>query len=455
MRFVSSTTSGLGALMVIASVVGCGTAKEAPLLVIIDVDTLRADSLGAYGGRAGASPALDRLAAESVLFEWAFSQAPNTPPSQTSLLTGLYPSAHGVRSAGDRADPSLRTIAEILQEQGFATAGFVDGGYMAPEFGLGQGFDVYQSFAQVGLEQIGPAALEWLDTLPKDRPAFLFLHTYDVHGPYEHPEPYRSMFAQGISGTSPGFDATHLELEEARKRSFSEGSLGLNPQDLQLARARYDGGVRRLDDLVDRFLQGLDERGLWDRALLFIVSDHGEAFGEHGFLFHSVLYAEVTHVPFLIRLPKGRGPRRISQVVQNVDMLPTALGLLGVPRPADLPNLHGRDLAPLVAGGRIRPRPAYAETTLLGGAWSLADEQYHMLRWNSRGGVAGITELYNYRTDRRQELDVWGSRSDDQVAGLEALGLRLRKSLNRVQQRSAPASVSSDTIEQLKALGYL
>lgn len=421
----------------------------APILLLIDVDTLRADALGIYGSDLPTSPFLDGLAEESVVFEWAFSQAPNTPPSQTSILTGLRPSRHGVRSAGDRASDRLVTLAEAFVAQGWQTAGFVDGGYMAPEFGLGQGFETYTSVPQLGLKELVPLALQWMDARDPTRPAFVFVHTYDVHGPYRAAEPHFSEFTAGVENITPGFEATADQLDFAKRRLFAEGSLGLSRGDLELARRRYLSAVRRLDDLLRDFFDKLDRRGVLDRTTVIVTSDHGEAFGEHGHLFHAQLYAEVTHVPLILRLPTQRS-LRVGQVVELVDVVPTVLELHSVPWLEAGGEIDGRSLARLISGLTLRARPAFAETELLGGAFSVTGERHRLLRWQSPGARPS-DELFEYRSDRRETRNL-ASELPDVVAALAELEGRRRRHPSGQPGR---AKLEPETVKQLEALGYL
>jgi len=218
--------------------------SDAPPIVLIDLGTLRADHLGSYGYPRATSPNIDALAAESTRFEWAFSQAPNTAPSLASTLTGLYPATHGMRSGENRLPEAAVTLAEGLAERGYATAAFVDGGYLSAGFGFDQGFAHYESSGGGGLAEIGPRAIEWLRAHASE-PFFLMVHSYDVHAPYDSPQELRDTFVADLDSPVEGFEATTERLDEAQS-----GDRPFTPSELEHARALYDAGILFVDGWV-------------------------------------------------------------------------------------------------------------------------------------------------------------------------------------------------------------
>ncbi len=414
-------------------------------VIILDIDTLRADHLGCYGYRRDTSPNIDALAAESTRFEWAFSQAPNTPPSQTSILTSLYPSVHGMIRHTDRVPQEVTTLAEVLADQGFRTAAFVDGGYMSPDFGIGQGFDLYVKHDLEGLEVIGPKVVKWVRRHASET-FLLLVHTYDVHTPYDPPEPFRSMFLAGLEPATAGFETRPQNLKRLVRDLKDEQPAARN--DLAYAEACYDGGIRYVDEWIGMFLGELAELGLLDRATILLLSDHGDEFFEHGSVLHSRLYATVTRIPLLIRRPGGTGAGVVSRVVESIDIMPTVLEMVGAPLPE---GIQGRSLLPLMRGEPAPPGRAFGESPFYGGRRSIVHDGHHLL-WTRR---SGRLELYELESDPLEQTDL--------TAVEPQRTARMRRTLRRWQKmidRSARDSESGqvldpETAEHLRSLGYL
>ena len=285
-------------------------------VIVVDIDTLRADHLGTYGYPRATSPNLDAFARRGVQFDWTFSQAPYTLPSQTSILTALYPSSHLVLHDGDRLSPEHVTLAERFAGAGWTTAAFVDGGYLKPHFGLDQGFASYLDLNGGGLQAGEPRIREWLGEHREER-FFLFVHTYDVHSPYAPPAPYRERFASLVAPPSAGFEPTSEVLEAIRLAQYSDSPVRLEANDLAYAEAMYDAEIAYVDAWFGRLQTTLSELGLAESTVVAVVSDHGEEFGEHGSVLHEKLYTSVTHVPMLVAGPacrataaSGRSSRR-------------------------------------------------------------------------------------------------------------------------------------------------
>ena len=340
-------------------------------IIVIDVGTLRADHLGCYGYDRETSPRIDALAAESVLFEWCFSQAPNTAPSQASILTGLYPGTHGVTSDLARLPEEALTLAEALAGHGYTTAAFVDGGYLSRDFGFAQGFDFYANHRGQGLAEIGPKVIDWLRRHADDD-FLLLVHTYDTHTPYAPPESHRELFLEGLAPPSAGFDAGAGQMEALR--TSPEGALP--PHDLEYARALYDAEIRFVDEWIGKLMAEIRDLGLDDRATIALVSDHGEEFQEHGSVLHDKIYSTVTRVPLMIRLPGGAQATTISNIVETIDLMPTLLELAGAP---GSPGIQGESLLPMIRGEGSPPYVAHGESAFFGGRKYAAMGGYRML----------------------------------------------------------------------------
>ena len=388
-------------------------------IVLITIDTLRADRVGAYGWAAARTPVMDSLAVRGARFTRAFATAPITLPSHASLLTGLYPPGHGSRHNGMRMRGEPATLATILRDRGWATGAFVSAFPLDRRFGLDRGFDRYGDRMprgpdgrllneRAGRETVDEA-LAWLGGIG-NQPAFLWVHLFEPHAPYEA-DPSR-----GPDGRS------------------------------QPAQVRYDDEVARADAGVGRLQEGLGTRG--SAALIIVAGDHGEAFGEHGEIAHSVfLYDTTLRVPLIMAGP-GIGAGTSSDTDASLaDVMPTVLDALGMP-PADV---DGVSLLPLVRGGSIAPRDLYAETFA-----PLYDFGWSSLRSVRSGGwkyvAAPSPELYNVASDEGEERNEIG-RDADRAGDLAA----------RVAKYSGPEppaqvakgdALDAEARGRLAALGY-
>lgn len=360
---------------------GCG-GEPPPNLLLISLDTVRADHLGAYGYARDTSPNLDALASEGVLFENAIADSSWTLPSHASLFTGQPSRVHGVTHDRVRLAPARVTLAELLASAGYRTEAFVSAPYVHPVFGLAQGFERYEVLGDTVYDEegfrlaetpLGPAwrrrkhrhdlashrtrfgddlaalAVDALDRFGRE-PFFLFVHVFDAHYDYDPPESYWRLFDPDYTGD---FDPTGFATNP-------DVVPDMPPRELRHVIARYDGEIRFVDHHIGRILSALDARNLTERTLVVVVGDHGEEFFEHGRIGHRrTLFDEQLHVPWIMRLP-GRLPegRRIASQVRLIDVLPTALDVLGLPPKADT---LGRSLLPVVEG-RAEPRdlPAVA-----------------------------------------------------------------------------------------------
>ncbi|HEV8582106.1 MAG TPA: sulfatase-like hydrolase/transferase [Thermoanaerobaculia bacterium] len=415
-------------LAVVSLAGGCGgTDVRDPNLVLVTLDTVRADHIGCYGDRAAVTPWLDRLAAEGVRFTQASSPVPLTLPSHTSLLSGLLPPHHGLRNNGAG---SLRegtaTLATLLAGKGYRTGAFVGAFVLDRRFGLNQGFEVYDDEiprdprAGVTLEAERPGrevvdrALAWLKR-EDARPFFLWVHLYDAHAPYAPP---------------PAWAARHPGRP-------------------------YDGEISEVDEQLGRILSELDGRGLGMRTVVAVAADHGEGLGEHGELTHGLLLYEPTlHVPLLLRAPERLRPRIVKTPVSLVDLAPTLAGLLGkaIPPPAK-GSLDGRDLSgALLNGGEPAAVDLYAETrypAVFG--WSpLAALRRRDLKYIS----APQPELYDLRRDPSEAANLMAgdaNKTAEQTRGFAARLAAIEAGAVATPRTAAP---DAETRARLASLGY-
>jgi arylsulfatase A-like enzyme len=327
-RKVLQQTAFLGAMLAILA--GDARGEESrrvprpPHIVFVMIDTLRPDHLGCYGYARNTSPNIDRIAEQGVVFENVFSVAPWTNPTIASLFTGLYPQAifppaeH--RDAIRQALPGqLETLAERLKRKGYRTAALVDHPGISRRWNYDQGFDTWVSlFHEGGFKVWGVTDAEFVnqefDAILEGGgkvPVFIYLHVVYPHRPYIPPPPHDSLFG-------PGFK----RVEEREKQGVIN---------------RYDGEIRYTDDLVGMILGSLKKRGILERTIIVVTSDHGEGFWEHGLSEHgNSLFNELLRVPLIIFLPGGRGraPKRVEEPASNIDLYPTILEMAGVTPPA-------------------------------------------------------------------------------------------------------------------------
>jgi arylsulfatase A-like enzyme len=443
---------GLACLLTTLAVACSGPApSEIPAaphpIIIIDIESLRADHLGCYGYERPTSPNLDALAAESIRFEWALSQAPFTAPSQASILTGLYPSTHGMVGESTRLPDGVTTLAEALSQHGYITAAFVDGGYMSEGFGISQGFDEWDDSREGGIAKIGPKVLEWLRDNAEE--SFLLLvHTYDPHIPLTPPADYRGMLAAGIEPETAGFEPDLEQMITARTRLLQDPPQPMAHGDLAYAKALYDAEIRHVDAWIGELMAEVRKLNLDATATVVIISDHGEEFQEHGDLLHERLYTTVTRVPMIIRLPNGSRAGTIPNLVETIDLMPTLLELAGAPLPY---GIQGESLLPLIRGESRLPYVAFGESTFFGEQRYVALADYRMI-FTKDGETA---ELYNLAADPLELEDLAAAEPD--------LVQALRKRLDSWEEMVVAAAVDGaqdadidlETLERLKGLGYV
>jgi arylsulfatase A-like enzyme len=412
--------------------------------ILVSVDTLRADRLGAYGYTRPTSPFLDRFAAEGLLFENAVAQSPWTLPSHASMLTGLFPHRHGVVAQHLRLAREVPTLAATLRAGGVSTAGLVHSQWLSARQGLRRGFESWTRFAEDRNRAgaITDAALAWLAARGEE-PFFLFVHYYDVHSDYAPMPAFRDLFVGEYSGPA---DGSTEQLMRVRS-----GELRYSPADLSHVSDLYDAEIRQLDAELERLLAGLAELGLEDRTLVIVTSDHGEEFQEHGGVLHGrTMYEEVLRVPLILRGPGVPADRRVAELALVADVAPTLLGWLGV-LPAE--PLDGVDLLASIAS----PEPAGGERRAFAAAdWRNAEpDSQRMLRslrfkW-VHDRVSGRTQLFDLVSDPAEREDVSAGHAD--------LMERFRRELPTYLKGGASGESigvrSQEEIDLLRRLGYV
>lgn len=430
------------ALLLLAA--GCGGEPQAPTaagarrfnVVLVSIDTLRADHLGCYGYEKATSPTLDALCAESVVFTQAIAQAPSTLHSHASLLTSRIPHHHRASwAARTPLAAEAVTLAEVLSAAGYATAAFTGGGQMDRVFGLDQGFDLYQQPGTPRFAGTVREALPWLDEHARE-PFFLFLHSYETHHPYE-PEP-KYLEAVGHDYDGPLPDVISLDL----LRRVNSGDLALDEADLAHVVATYDAEIRSMDDGLALLLERLRQLGALDRTLLVFTSDHGEEFGEHGTVgWHShTLYDELLHVPLVVRFPRaGFAGTRIDRQVRSLDIAPTVVAALGLDAPA---AFQGIDLGALLRG---EPQDELVAVSRQDRPPGKDIESVRTADWKLTEG-----KLFHLAEDPGELWDITD----------HAVQQRLEAALQAAVASGAPLEAeavvpSGKTLDELKDLGYL
>ncbi len=463
LRYLGGSARSAGFVGAALLLAGCAGEQPRPDIILVSIDSLRADHLGCYGYRPETSPFMDQLAAEGVRFENAISTTSWTLPSHAALFSGLYDSTHGLTDDGQRLAQDVLTIAEVPREGGYHTAGFFGGPFLHPTFGLDQGFDVYRSCMTATMEAVSdddvrqgleldghpshgdvtsPRTLEevtlWADTQVQ-RPFFLFLHLWDVHYDYIPPREYVELFDPDYDGdlTVEGFSTNPAISQQMARR------------DLEHLIALYDGEIRFTDDHLRLIFDALESRGLLDNALTVVTADHGEEFFEHGGKGHRrTLFDEMIRVPMIVHWP-GRvsAGSVIQDQVRLIDIMPTLAAAAGLEW--DL-EIQGRDLSPLLQGSSMPAVPSLSELFVDG-------ESLRALRTGDRKllqkGATVPSWLYQLDADPREMQPLLINEIEGPVQTELAKALELRARLGLDQ--SAPVELDDDLRERLEALGYL
>ncbi|HEX9799653.1 MAG TPA: sulfatase [Thermoanaerobaculia bacterium] len=438
--------------------------RARPHLVLVSLDTLRADHLDLYGYPRRTAPNLRRFAEEAIVFDRAYSQSPKTAPSHMTLLTGLYPAAHAVRNLSDEPavalSPSISTLAELLAAAGYETGAHTASGHVSRVLGFNRGFQQY--FEGGGAKSIFAHAAEIASRLSNDgSPSFVFAHTYQIHDPYVPPDRFQVFNSPSYAGEIVGDRARLRALAgedwSRQHEVYWDRIRGEDPDDVQRLRDLYDAAILYTDVQVGRLFARLRNAGLYEDALIIVLSDHGEEFREHGEFLHDSLYEEILHVPLIVRFPNGHGDawggRRIASPVRLVDVLPTVLDYLDLPIPR---HLQGESFLDLIADDSPRrARPIFAHWPLEQGSdpisirldsWKLIED-----------GRGSTPELFDLAIDPG-ELDNRASERPEGVQRLRELRRRmLAESLALHAQHAAGnrVEISPELENQLRALGYL
>jgi arylsulfatase A-like enzyme len=413
-------------------------------VILISLDTLRADHLSCYGYFRETSPTIDKFAEDALLYSNAFSTAPSTLPSHMSIFTSLHPTTHGMMYRDDFLPLSgkIRTLPEILRTHGYETYGYFDGGLLTPQYGFRRGFVSYKWKTN--------ALVYRAVDLIKDKPVFLFIHYFDVHCTpvnsssefiYDGPPEFRDRYTQSQLNHKP--------------RDVFFGKVKLTDEELEQVTARYDGGILHVDFQLKELFAVLKKKGLFENSLIIITSDHGESLGFKGMMYrHGWLYDVGLHVPLLIKLPKDfetTGPKqgKIDYLVRSIDIMPTILEILSIDPPS---YIEGRSLL-----GVNEDRVAYARHQT---CYSLRTADSRLLFYGVPDFDHKINfEIYDSRNDPHESVDLYGKgdpRMDMLMPIVEQLEARAASLKTTLEDKNlTPQSLDQKTIDDLEALGYL
>lgn len=426
-------------------------------VILVSLDTLRADHLGAYGYHRDTSPFLDRLAEDSVLFESAYSQSSWTLPAHMSLLFSLNPASHQVYFNDQKINNSIPSLSSYLKEQGYLTHAFTGGGYVSSIFGFSKGFSGYEEPVggqKAALRDDEAAHLyektsRWLHE-NKDKKFFLFLHTFQTHGPYRCPSPWNEAFLEP--------DAKWKEMALRNFLDSRGDDYDFTEKEIRNIIALYDGEIKYTDEvLIKPLVDQLKEMGIYDNTLLIITSDHGEEFFDHGGWLHGrTLYNELITVPLIMKFPDSRFKgTRVPSIVSLIDIMPTVLHTAGF----KYDNLDGKTLLDWISGKETQDRIfmselAHKNTPVPCPALSATNRgQMKFIINHSEDGVKSV-ETYDLQADPEEK--------DNIIQDVQDLRDDVVKFLMDYYEEKKKKAVSTERIqlgkeleEKLKALGYL
>lgn len=443
-----------------------GSARPQGSLLLITVDTLRADRLASYGHRGARTPASDRLAREGTRFTTALTPLPRTTPSIATLLTGLAPPSHKVRGLFSSLPAEIPTLAGWLRARGWKTGAFTSNLFLRPGSGLGREFQDYSNpksrWAGNSAAEITSEALAWLRSVGDEQPYFLWVHYLDPHWTYDPPAPYDTLFDPGFHGPWPYGQVAPGESEQGAIIFQNT----MTPEEVRHAIALYDGEIASTETEVARLLDGIGA-GRLDRTLVIYTSDHGESLGEHDYYFDhgEYLYDGTLRVPLLMRWP-GHVPagKVVTRMARLQDVAPTALALFGAPLPG---GLDGRSLAGDLTGeSDVAPRECFFESDHtfvrpqnprhfvdgFEGKWrgiQIDDKRLLFIPHDARG-EAGDLELYDLATDPGETHNLASERPDE----ARALRDRLRAWWAANGASRAGSDEPPPDLEILRSLGY-
>jgi arylsulfatase A-like enzyme len=445
---VALTAIGITAMIILAGcclLPGPVCAEDGSSVILIIIDTVRADHLGCYGYERETSPNIDAFSKECVFFKKAIAAAPWTTPAIASMFTGQYPRVLGYEAEAVVVDDKVLCLAEIFRNAGYATAGVISHIFVSSELGFDQGFDSYdeenaQGHGHISSPSVTDKGIAFVDT-HKGKRFFLFLHYFDPHCDYILHDQYNFF---------PGYDGELYSGEPIE--DLRQAAPHMTAEDRRYLNALYDSEIRFTDEHIGRLFQHLKDIGIYEDLTIVVVADHGEAFLERGddWIGHTkTVYQELIHVPFMIRLPGESEGWSVDRNISLLDFMPTVVAASGL----DVPEGYEHDAVNLLDGSGAAGREyVFSETgrwgrqeALLDGDWKVISDQ-----------IAGTISLFNLGSDPGELRDVSGE-NDEVLRRLRAklfeLDYDLRMARSRFRVR-AP-KLSPEQVEKLRSLGYI
>lgn len=451
-------------------------------IILITLDTTRADHLGCYGYGPRTSPFLDSLAARGVLFEQAYTTATWTLPAHTSLFTGMMPAVHGVGYSNFFVSPEIQTLAEQLQANGYSTAGFIGGPFLVSAFNINQGFDYYDEqldphsvlkrmllFRAASLllkrnfwpadgqrraNEINNQVFPYLDWVDRREPFFLFVNYFDPHEPYDPPESARR---EMDIHTALAGHLRHFVINKRTGVAEHRDGTEITEEEFRQLRSLYDGEIRFLDDQLSLLWQKLESEGLLDNTMVILAGDHGESIGEHQFLDHGhTLYQEQVHVPLLVLGPGDwTGGKRIVTPVQIMDVFPTILLQAGL---TPVETIQGRNLAPLLLNAGAMDRPVLAELDIdPHPRYKAFQRSLRMILEQQNKLIEASNQMHEMYDLVRDPLE-----KDNMIRNEPEAAQQMRDRMNdhfrlmgTMRHKGQHGELDPETREKLKALGYI
>lgn len=425
-----------------------------PNVILVSLDTLRADHTTPYGHEHDTSPGLAALAEQGARFDLAYAHTATTGPSHATMFTSRYPLSHGVDRNGIRLQKDIPVLSQVFRHEGYQTAGFVSAMVLARRYGFARGFETWDNKTNLPVgdrepnecatvkgercaDQTLDLVLSWLeDERDPDRPFFLFVHLFDVHNPYDPPKEYMERYIPNPPKSGLGRIAALPKM--------------------------YDAEVAYTDDQLMRLIDSLEQNGLADNSLVVVTSDHGEGFGDHGVFAHGIaLYEELLRVPLILRFP-GRVPEGlvVEEPVGLVDLMPTILDLVDVEVPFPV---QGQSLAPaLTEDAALDPerpiflqRRHYDTPVILGRKVKGAAFGLREGRWKyTETEATGSRELFDLEADPREQTNLVESEPERAAAMAEALG-RWKESAAKGRVAPRVQQIPEADKAKLRALGYV
>jgi len=468
LKYMTRSICALCLAVTFISPLGAESPQKRPNVILISIDTMRADVLGCYSGGPSVTPNIDRFANESVLFENAITVSPWTLPAHMSMFTGLYPSKH--RLNYPKTSPffwqkptplhrEIRTLGEIFRSRGYSAAAFTGGGYVKGAWGFGRGFDVYDD-KKLKIDKGVSAAIDWLNK-KDDSPFFLFLHTYTMHAPYLGHKLLNSELKLISDEKYDEFVEEYHQLDKLNDCQTKD--CRLTEEKISDLWKLYQEAARVVDLEFSRFISFLNAEGLAENTLVILTSDHGEEFYEHQALLHGhTLYSEQLNIPLIVHWPRHMKPgARIKTLVSNIDIFPFLCDIADAEHHSD-----GRSLIDIINGKTVKDladRKVFSESTLFTQQKSLTTKTHKIIlntRWyfsfwpwkpnNQRW------QFYDNNADPQEKENISSQRGEAFKGLRSGLIQQMKNNKKNRRERSKENQLSDKKlIEDLRSLGYM